>query len=101
MRDLLSRYKLFLILSSVLIVIFITGCGTESENGQALEQNEEKSDEGASEKSEYPTDVDKNPLVTIKMENNDEIMIELYPKIAPNTVANFVSFWLRKDFMMA
>lgn len=33
----------------------------------------------------------KNPIVTIEMENGKEIKIELYPNIAPNTVKNFVS----------
>lgn len=32
-----------------------------------------------------------NPIVTIKMENEKEIKIELYPEIAPNTVNNFIS----------
>ena len=32
----------------------------------------------------------KNPLVTIEMENGGVIEIELYPDIAPNTVAYFV-----------
>ena len=32
----------------------------------------------------------KNPLVTIEMENGGVIEVELYPDIAPNTVANFV-----------
>lgn len=32
-----------------------------------------------------------NPVVTIQMENGDEIKIELYPKTAPNTVNNFIS----------
>ena len=31
-----------------------------------------------------------NPIVTIEMENGDIIKAELYPEIAPNTVANFV-----------
>lgn len=31
------------------------------------------------------------PIVTIKMQNGNEIKIELYPEIAPNTVNNFVS----------
>ena len=31
-----------------------------------------------------------NPQVTITMENGDEIHLELYPDVAPNTVANFV-----------
>lgn len=33
----------------------------------------------------------KNPIVTIQMENGNEIKIELYPQIAPNTVRNFVN----------
>lgn len=33
----------------------------------------------------------KNPIVTIEMENGNEIKIELYPEIAPNTVRNFIS----------
>ena len=32
----------------------------------------------------------KNPIVTIKMESGNEIVVELYPKIAPNTVNNFI-----------
>ncbi|MFY9174674.1 MAG: peptidylprolyl isomerase [Peptococcia bacterium] len=31
-----------------------------------------------------------NPLVTIEMEDGDEIKIELYPEVAPNTVNNFI-----------
>ena len=33
----------------------------------------------------------KKPLVTIEMENSGIIHAELYPKIAPNTVYNFIS----------
>jgi len=32
-----------------------------------------------------------NPIVTIQMENNQQIKIELYPDIAPNTVNNFIT----------
>ena len=32
-----------------------------------------------------------NPIVTIEMENGGKIVAELYPDVAPNTVANFVS----------
>lgn len=38
-----------------------------------------------------------NPMVTIQMESGAEIKIELYPDVAPNTVANFVSL-IRKGF---
>lgn len=33
----------------------------------------------------------KNPIVTITLDNDEVIKIELYPEIAPNTVNNFVS----------
>ena len=32
-----------------------------------------------------------NPIVTIEMENGGVVRAELYPEIAPNTVANFVN----------
>lgn len=35
--------------------------------------------------------MNKNPIVTITMENGDVIKAELYPEIAPNTVNNFLS----------
>lgn len=33
----------------------------------------------------------KNPIVTIEMENGNKMEVELYPEIAPNTVNNFIS----------
>ena len=38
-----------------------------------------------------------NPIVTIEMENGGVITAELYPEIAPNTVANFVTL-VQKGF---
>jgi peptidyl-prolyl cis-trans isomerase B (cyclophilin B) len=38
-----------------------------------------------------------NPIVTIKMENDGTIKLELFPDIAPNTVRNFISL-ARKGF---
>ncbi len=34
---------------------------------------------------------EKNPIVTITMENDSKIEIELFPEAAPNTVKNFIS----------
>ncbi len=36
------------------------------------------------------SEIIKKPIVTIEMENGDIIKIELYPKIAPQTVNNFI-----------
>mgnify|MGYP001092676109 CR=1 FL=1 len=46
---------------------------------------------GCGQSADYPNDVKENPLVTITMESGGQIVIELEPKIAPNTVANFIS----------
>lgn len=39
----------------------------------------------------------KNPIVTITMENGDLMKAELYPELAPNTVNNFISL-INKGF---
>lgn len=39
----------------------------------------------------------KNPEVTIKMQNGEEIKIKLYPKKAPNTVRNFIEL-IKTDY---
>ncbi len=41
--------------------------------------------------SQKPKEEIPNPIVTITMESGDTIRLELYPNIAPNTVANFVT----------
>ena len=38
-----------------------------------------------------------NPIVTFEMESGDEIKLELFPEIAPNTVKNFISL-VNHDF---
>ena len=42
---------------------------------------------------------EKNPIVTIEMENGDIMKAELYPEVAPNTVNNFISL-VKKASMM-
>lgn len=56
------KRKVFLLL--VICILFLTGCGNKPKE---------------------------NPIVTMSIENYGEIKIELYPKVAPNTVANFVN----------
>jgi peptidyl-prolyl cis-trans isomerase B (cyclophilin B) len=77
----LSRYKI--IFSFVLITLIFTliGCGTQGEN---VTNESEKT-------SNYASSVTEKPIVTITMENEEKILIELDPTVAPNTVANFVS----------
>lgn len=75
-----ARSKVFYFVISLLaLVVVLTGCGTSKE------------DTTAEENVDYATNVKENPIVTITMNNDKKIVIELEPKVAPNTVANFVS----------
>lgn len=83
-----ARYKVFYIVFSLLAVAFVvTGCGTSTKSGQSEEIVVKESDE----KKDYSSAVKENPIVTITMNNNEKIVIELEPSTAPNTVANFIS----------
>lgn len=74
------KYKLILFIS-ISLLFLLAACG----------QDEADQTEETNEPSNYPEDVEENPVVTITMENDTQITAELYPEIAPNTVANFVS----------
>ena len=84
-------FKTIMILVTVMFVIFAGGCGkkeqTKVENTPKTTDKVEGSKEIKTEKGAN----EKNPIVTIEMEDGGVIKIELYPEIAPNTVRNFVS----------
>ncbi|MFD1172138.1 peptidylprolyl isomerase [Oceanobacillus picturae] len=90
MKSLRNRYKLMIaFLAIMLLIALLNGCGsnTETEENDTEQDNGEESTKDV---TDYP-EVDENPIVTITMENDDQIIAELYPKVAPNTVANFIS----------
>ncbi|MFJ7737953.1 peptidylprolyl isomerase [Lysinibacillus sp. NPDC097287] len=83
-----ARYKVFYFVFSLMAVAFIlTGCGTSTESGQSEGDTVKESDQ----KTDYSSAVKENPIVTITMNNDEKIVIELEPSTAPNTVANFIS----------
>lgn len=82
----MMKNKYFVLFGTTLLltIIFLTGCGTES--------NEEDEDSQSSENTDQEEEsILENPIVTITMENDTKMVIELYPDIAPNTVNNFIS----------
>ncbi|WP_394231981.1 peptidylprolyl isomerase [Niallia oryzisoli] len=75
---------IYYILVSIVAAVLLTGCGTQVENKQnAAKKTEERDD--------YSSEVTEKPIVTITMENDEKIVLELDPATAPNTVANFIS----------
>lgn len=73
--------KKHFLLTIFLFAAILTACG----------EQEAPAEETADDTTAYPNDVEENPVVTITMENDEQIILELYPEIAPNTVANFIS----------
>ena len=69
-----------MVLFALIFVITAGGCSNKVQNKAASTQK--VTEKGAN---------DKNPVVTIVMEDGSIIKIELYPQIAPNTVRNFIS----------
>ena len=66
-------------LAFMLALFVFTGCNQSSKDDNNKDNNKvEDTREG-------------NPIVTITMEDDSEIKLELYPDIAPNTVNNFIS----------
>ena len=92
----MKRMKLLkksMILFTLVFVIFASGCGN------AVQKKDDTTSKVAPLKDvKMQTKIttgkgakDKNPVVTIVMEDSSTIKIELYPESAPNTVRNFVS----------
>lgn len=77
--------KIISILLFVVATFSLFGCANTKSNSSS-ENAQKKSQEFDEKTLKDPT----NPVVTITMENGDIIKIELYPKLAPNTVNNFI-----------
>ncbi|MBP2239637.1 peptidyl-prolyl cis-trans isomerase B (cyclophilin B) [Cytobacillus eiseniae] len=84
------RNKAFSFLFLALVVVFMmAGCGSTPEEQPS--ENTGDSSNQSNTNSDYSSDVEENPIVTITMDNDEVITLELYPKTAPNTVANYIS----------
>lgn len=97
-----SRRTSIAVLAMLLVVLLIVaGCGKRDNSGNndassAASQPAATNQEGAAATSTLDTSGD-NPIVTIEMDSGKTIKIELYPKVAPNTVNNFISL-VKKGF---
>ncbi|HLR52575.1 MAG TPA: peptidylprolyl isomerase [Candidatus Avamphibacillus sp.] len=84
--------NMLIMLIFLFLAIVAIGCGTQNEE-QAEQQdaNTETSETETEGNNNDNLSKEGNPVVTITMENDEQIVIELYPDIAPNTVNNFIS----------
>lgn len=71
--------SLVLLMSLVMVIGILAACGSSEKETTTKKE------------ASYAEKVTENPIVTITLENDKEIKLELEPKVAPNTVANFVA----------
>lgn len=75
---------------SILFLIIVACSSGESGNQEREQRNNDEEIQTEQEPLEISED-DPLPVVTMTMETGEEIVMELYPQIAPNTVNNFIS----------
>ncbi|WP_020620039.1 peptidylprolyl isomerase [Paenibacillus daejeonensis] len=73
-----TRTHVSFLLILALSVVLLAGCGNRANNAEETTTGN-------------PNETAENPVVTIEMEDEKLIRVELYPDIAPNTVNNFIS----------
>lgn len=84
------RKAIYFAITLMLFILVLAACGTSNEETQPVETSENNSTTESADKGNYPSEVTENPIVTITMNNDEKVVIELEPKVAPNTVANFI-----------
>lgn len=84
------KNKLFILLTILLASTLLTACSSNKTKNvkEDLLGIDFNTDSNEAELSQYKTE---KPVVAMYIKNYGTIVIELYPDIAPNTVANFIS----------
>ncbi len=85
----------------IILMLFINGCSNTNEepnnnqeenNNQESEDNKEENENGGNEEMNEPV------IIVITLEDDRQIKLELYPDVAPITVANFLKLVDEKFF---
>jgi peptidyl-prolyl cis-trans isomerase B (cyclophilin B) len=84
----------------IALLLLISGCGGKNNANNLSDATASNSKPASTQEASPMNGVDTsgdNPIVTIEMDSGKTITVELYPKIAPNTVNNFISL-VKKGF---
>ncbi len=87
--------KLGLLFLAFVVILTTIGCGTQAPKDTTTPATSKDNTPTQSEAG-IPTSKN-NPIVTITMANDEQIKVELYPDVAPNTVKSFISL-VKKGF---
>lgn len=90
----MKKFKLGLLFLTLVVILATIGCGSQPPNSQPAKKDNPQAQ--AQSDVDTPT-VKNNPIVTITMESGEQIKVELYPNVAPNTVKSYISL-VKKGF---
>jgi peptidyl-prolyl cis-trans isomerase B (cyclophilin B) len=83
-----NKYLLIIIAT---VLFFMVGCTDKSANNSSISNNDNT--------NESTLEINgPKPIVTITLNDDSQMVIELYPEIAPNTVNNFISLINKKYY---
>lgn len=91
----MRKFRIMMFISLLAVILTSIGCGSQTPN-KANTQATEKDKAQTQSNTGTPTSKN-NPVVTITMANEEQIKVELYPDVAPNTVKSFISL-VKKGF---
>lgn len=91
----MKRLGLALLVTLSFILLVVTGCAPQTQSNTNNNTPSQTTPQPQSNEVEQTNK--KNPIVTITMDSGEEIKVELYPTVAPNTVKNFISL-VQKGF---
>lgn len=91
----MKKFKLGLLFLSFVVILATLGCGTQTPKDTTT-PSDTKDNAQTQSNAGIPTSKN-NPIVTITMANEEQIKVELYPDVAPNTVKSFISL-VKKGF---
>jgi len=91
----MKKFKVGLFFLTFVMILATIGCGAQTPNSASSEAPNK--DDGQVQNNLGAPTSKTNPIVTITMENEEQIKVELYPDVAPNTVKSFISL-VQKGF---
>lgn len=91
----MKKFKLGLLFLTFVVILTTIGCGTQAPKDTTTPATTKDNAQTPS-NAGIPT-TKNNPVVTITMANDEQIKLELYPDVAPNTVNSFISL-VKKGF---
>src|SRR5690625_5760804 len=81
------NFKSISLLLIILGISLLAACNNE----QVEESTEPQEQTDTEEPTTFEGENEEAPIVTMEMENDQKVIIELYPQVAPNTLDNFIS----------